>query len=59
MTIRPHTPEDLRIVHIKNTLELSSLSVSEGCLQGLAKNRKIDIGAESFVMKFDQAGNLI
>jgi hypothetical protein len=59
MTIRPHTPEDLRIVHIKNTLELSRLSVSEGCLPGLVKNRKVDIGAESFVMKFDQAGNLI
>ena len=59
MTIRSHTPEDLRIVHIKNTLELSSLSVSEGCLPVLAKNRKVDVGAESFAMKFDQAGNII
>jgi hypothetical protein len=59
MTIRTHTPEDLRIVHIKNTLELTSLSVSEGCLSGLAESRKIDVSSESYKMKFDRAGNLI
>lgn len=59
MTIRSHTPEDLRIVHIKNTLELSSLTVSEGCLSELADSRKVDVSAESFTMKFDQSGNLI
>ena len=59
MTIRTHTPEDLRIVHIKNTLELTSLAVSEGCLSELAESRKIDVSSESYKMKFDQAGNLI
>ena len=59
MTIRPYTLEDLRIVHIKNTLELRSLMVSKGCLLDLANNHEVDIGSESLALKFDQAGNLI
>lgn len=59
MTIRTHTPEDLRIVHIKNTLELSSLTVSEGCLSELTDSRNVDVSDKSLTMKFDQAGNLI
>jgi hypothetical protein len=59
MTIRTHTPEDLRIVHIKNTLELGRLTVSEGCLPDLVESGKIDVSDDSYPMKFDQAGNLI
>lgn len=59
MTIRPHTLNDLRIVHIKNTLELTNLLVSEGCLSDLAKSKKVDISSESLSMGFDQTGNLI
>ncbi|UCD83154.1 MAG: DUF2088 domain-containing protein [Desulfobacterales bacterium] len=58
MTIRPHTTEDLRIVHIKNTLQLSRLMVSEGCLFELDKKHNIDIEPDNFAMHFDQAGNL-
>ena len=31
-TLRPYHREDIRIVHIKNTLELTNLMVSVGCL---------------------------
>ena len=59
MTIRPHTLHDLRIVHIKNTLKLANLMVSEGCLPELADTKNVDIGSESLSMEFDRAGNLI
>jgi len=58
MTIRPYTLEDLRIVHIKNSLELTNLMVSEGCLPDLSKNKNADIGSENLSLKFDQNGNL-
>jgi len=47
MTIRPHTLKDLRIVHIKNSLDLTSLMVSEGCLPDLAENKNVDISSEA------------
>jgi hypothetical protein len=59
MTIRPHTLKDLRIVHIKNSLELTSLMVSEGCLPDLAKNKNVAIGSETLSMEFDPNGYLI
>ena len=59
MTIRPNTLNDLRIVHIKNTLELSSLMVSEGCLPGLTKIENTDIGSEILSIEFDNNDNLI
>ncbi len=59
MTIRPHTLNDLRIVHIKNTLELTSLMVSEGCLPGLTKIENTDIGSEILSIEFDNNDNLI
>jgi hypothetical protein len=59
MTIRPHTLKDLRIVHIKNSLELTSLMVSEGCLPELADTQSVNISSEILSMEFDQNGNLI
>jgi len=59
MTIRPHTLNDLRIVHIKNSLELTSLMVSEGCLPGLTKIENADIGSEILSLEFDNNDNLI
>jgi hypothetical protein len=59
MTIRPYTLNDLRIVHIKNSLELSSLMVSEGCLPELADTQSVNISSEILSMEFDQNGNLI
>ena len=58
MTIRPYTLKDLRIVHIKNSLELTRLMVSEGCLPELAKTKNADISTEHLSMEFDRNGNL-
>lgn len=59
MTLRPCTLEDVRIVHIKNTLELKRLLVSRGCLAKLEGNPDIDIEDKDLELKFDKEGNLI
>ncbi len=58
-TIRPYTMEDLRIVHIKNTLELTKLMISVGCSDSLKKGVELDIGSEDMALTFDDSGNLI
>jgi len=58
MTIGHYTLEDVRIVHIKNTLELTHLTVSRGCLGGL-KGRPILMESTSSVMAFDDSGDLL
>lgn len=59
MTVRPYTPSDIRIVYIKNTLELNRLLVSEGCLPNLTNRRNLEIEPEELVLEFDDAGNLV
>jgi hypothetical protein len=59
MTLRPCTVEDMRIVHIKNTLELKVLLVSQGCLADLEGRPDLDIGHDDLDLEFDQSGNLI
>ncbi len=46
MTLRPCGLDDVRIVHIKNTLELGSLLVSEGCLPDLQGKSSLTIEEE-------------
>jgi hypothetical protein len=58
-TIRPYTLEDLRIVHIKNTLDLTRILVSEGCLSGLLREGSLEIGKTALELNFDEGGNLI
>jgi hypothetical protein len=59
MTLRPCTMEDMRIVHIKNTLELNSLLVSQGCLAQLKGKPDLEIVDEDLDLEFDQSSNLI
>ena len=59
MTLRPYTREDLRIVHIKNTLELMSVLASQGCLGDLEKTPDLKVGTENLELTFDRSGNLI
>lgn len=59
MTIRPYTISDLRIVHIKNTLSLNQMLVSEGCLSVLENNPDIQIGLTDIPLEFDDKGNLL
>jgi Lactate racemase N-terminal domain len=57
-TIRPHTLEDLRLVHVRNTLELDTVWVSDACivslLEGFAQTK-----TPPSLLAFDVAGNLI
>jgi hypothetical protein len=58
-TVRPHSVEDVRIVHIRNTSEVSRLLVSEGCLPALEEREGIGIGATRMKLQFDADGNLV
>ena len=59
MTIRPYTLEDLKIVHIKNTLELGIIMVSQGCLADLEARPDVSIDRENIQLEFDSHDNLI
>ena len=52
-------PQDLRILWIKNTLEIEYLFASEAFLDQARSNRRIDILSQPFEFPFDQNGNLI
>ena len=58
-TVRPFTEEDLRIVHIRNTLALERLVVSEGCLPQLQGRNDVVIGTPRLRLDFDSEGALI
>ena len=58
-TLRPCNAEDIRLVHIKNTLELTSMMVSVGCLASLDKDQIGSIGEEDLELEFDSRGDLI
>lgn len=59
MTIGPYTPEDVRIVHIKNTLHLDYMGVSEGCLPDLSNHPDITLISGPAPMAFDASGILV
>ena len=59
VTLRPYGLDDLRMVHIKNTLELESLMMSEGCLSELQGKSHVTIEEKSLRLKFDGSGNLV
>ena len=58
-TIRPCGTKDLRLVHIRNTLELAHMLVSEGCLASLKQVKGQSVGEEDLALAFDEKGNLI
>jgi len=55
-TIRPHTACDLRLVHIKNTLELDEMYLSSGCFPEL--KTEVETLSEPLTMEFNEAGDL-
>jgi hypothetical protein len=58
-TVRPTSADDVRLVHIKNTLDLATLYVSSGCLALLSRD-DVDIPDPSMMaLSFDDAGALI
>ncbi len=58
MTIRPYTLDDLKIVHIKNTLELGTIMVSRGCLSDLEGRQDVSVDRRNIQFEFDSSGNL-
>ena len=52
-------PKDLRILWIKNTLELESLYASQPLLKEARSNSKLDVLSRPFDFPFDENGNLI
>ncbi len=59
MTLRPFTLEDVRIVHIRNTLDPKRLLVSQGCLPFLEDRKDVRIIGEDLSLEFDAAGNIV
>ncbi len=53
------TPESVRIVRIRNTLQLHRIWVSPAMLDVVSKNRALSIAGEPVPMQFDSAGSLI
>ncbi len=58
-TLRPYNLKDILIVHIKNTLELTTLMVSEGCITHLEGKPDLIIGDDELGLEFDRSGNLV
>lgn len=58
-TVRPFTLEDLRIVHIRNTLALERLVVSEGCLAALEGRDDVVVAAKALRFRFNERGELL
>jgi hypothetical protein len=52
-------PQDLRILWIKNTLELEYLFASQAFLNEARSNKQLEILSEPFDFPFDEDGNLI
>lgn len=59
MTLRPYTLEDLRVVHIKNTLELTHLLVSQACIPLLETDAGVQLEDGTYELEFDKNGDLI
>jgi hypothetical protein len=59
VTLRPYTLDDVRIVYVKNTLELANLMVSKGCLSDLQGKPNLTIEEEDLQLELDHSGNLI
>ncbi len=59
VTLRPYSLDDLRLVHIKNTLELDDLMVSEGCLSDLQGKSDVTTEKKDLRLEFDGSGSLL
>ncbi len=58
-TIRPTTPDDVRVVYVRNTLDVARLWVSEGCLAHLPAPPAVVVDPAHRRLPFDAAGNLL
>ena len=58
-TIRPTTPDDVRVVWVRNTLAVARLWVSAGCLDHLPARPAVVVDPARRRLPFDAAGNLM
>jgi len=58
-TVRPTSAEDIRLVHIRSTLDLATLYVSSGCLAHLSRDEVVIPDPSLRALEFDAAGALI
>lgn len=58
-TLRPFTEDDLRLVHIRNTLAMETLVVSEGCLSALRGRSGVVLEPHRLALGFDAEGGLL
>ena len=58
-TIRPTTPDDVRVVYARNTLHVARLWVSAGCLAHVPSASAVVVDQVRRRLPFDAAGNLV
>lgn len=51
--------ENVRIIHIKDTLHIATIEVSEAMIDEVRQNPNLEIIGEPHPMKFDDKGNLL
>jgi len=57
-TIRPVDTEEARVVHIKNTLEIAELDISQALLEEVKGKENLKLKKELGTISFDSQGNL-
>ena len=57
-TLRPFTVDDLRLVHIRNTLAMERLELSPGCLPHLREGADVVVAPQPEPLGFDGQGLL-
>ena len=57
-TIRPYTLDDLKIVHIKNTMDLDEMFLSSACLSHLKPEHRVVVESQHLRIHFNRAGDL-
>lgn len=57
-TVRPFTLDDLRLVHIRNTLDLGRIEVSPGCVSQLTDAWPAEVSPEAAPLAFGDDGGL-
>jgi hypothetical protein len=58
-TLRPYTLDDLRLVHIRNTLALERIEVSPGCVPRLHSTGELAVAPDATPLAFDAEGTLL
>ena len=57
-TIRPYTLDDVKIVHIKNTMDLDEMFLSSAFLSHLKPEHRVVVESPHLRIRFNRAGDL-